>query len=316
MNSKPLRAAMTQTRNAYADMPETLDRLDLMHNRLVELREANLAHHADLVAAAARQGAKLIGLGELFAGPYFALERRELWRGLAEDARTGPSVSAMRVVAREHSMVIVAPIYELDPATGRRFNTAVVIDADGSIAGKYRKVHIPVGTNETATFDEGWYYERSDGALGNDPARLVSDHPYFPVFRTVVGAIGVSICYDRHFEGVIAALARGGAQVILSPAVTFGSKSREMWKHEFVVDAMRHRVFLGGSNRSGAEAPWNVQFFGASRWHSPDGLLANLSDDPRLVIADLDLASLAGPDPSGWNLARDARPDVYGERVT
>jgi hypothetical protein len=108
------------------------------------------------------------------------------------------------------------PIFEHDPRSGRRFNTAVVIDEAGEILGRYRKTHIPVGTNEQASFCETFYYDRSDGDLGTWP-RNVSSNPFFPVFETRLVRLGVAICYDRHFEGVMSALAENGAELVLSP---------------------------------------------------------------------------------------------------
>jgi N-carbamoylputrescine amidase len=205
----------------------------------------------------------------------------------------------------------VCPIYELDARSGRRFDTAVVVGETGTVIGRYRKTHIPEGTNETASFCETFYYERSDGRNGASPVDL-STNPYFPVFETAFARLGVAICYDRHFPGCVATLAAHGAEVVFSPAVTFGATSRRMWEREFEVDALRHRVFIGGSNRRGAEPPWNVEYFGASLFVGPNGRVAPLDVHPNLVVADLDLDELTGDDPSGWNLARDARPEIYG----
>ena len=306
-----VRAAMTQTVNAFAGMPEAVADLPGLEPCLEEIRQANLDHHQSLIEQAHDAGARVIGLGELFAAPYFALRRDAFWKTLAEDAQTGPTVTALSEVAGRLGIVIVAPIYELDRDTGKRFNTAVVIDADGSVLGKYRKTHIPVGGNEQGSFDERFYYGPSEVPQNQPSGKILGTNPYFPVFATQVGRIGVAICYDRHFEGVIRSLAQAGAQIIFSPAVTFGSKSEWMWEIEFPVDAARHRVYIGGSNRLGSERPWNQPYFGHSAFVGPEGHLDNLSEDTQLVLADLDLGALAGQDPSGWDLARDARPDIY-----
>jgi len=307
--TRTLRIALTETRNAYP-MPATVAELAALADHLDEVRAANVEHHVALCRSAAGLGVRLVGMGELFTGPYFALSRDPMWRALAEDATGGPTVSTLRQVARDLGLVLVAPIYELDAASGRRFNTAVVIEADGEVIGKYRKTHIPAGANEQAAFCETFYYDPSDGQLGDWP-RNRSRNRYFPVFETSVVRLGVAICYDRHFEGVMAALADNGAELVLSPAVTFGAKSRRMWDLEFAVDAARHRLYIAGSNRRGAEAPWNQPYFGASHVAGPDGRLATVAGPDPLVIADLDLDALRGPDPSGWDLARDRRPDIY-----
>jgi len=309
----PIRVALTETRNAYQKMPRSIAALGELTGRLEELREANLEHHVQLIKAAAAQGAQGIGLGELFAGPYFALERNELWRGLAEDAREGPSVTRLRSLAAELKMVIVAPIYERDAASGKRFNSAVFIESDGTLLGLYRKTHIPEGSNEQGSFFETFYYEKSDGELGDWP-KNISSNPHFPVYESSIGRIAAAICYDRHFGGVAATLAAQGAEIIFSPAVTFGATSRSMWEMEFIVDACRCGVFIGGSNRMGTEPPWSQEYFGASYWSGPQGRLVNLSDQPELVIAELGLAELKSPSSSGWNFPRDLRPEIYDRR--
>lgn len=308
--TRTVRVAMTETCNAYRGMPHTLDELGQLADHLDAIRAANVDHHVALIRAAAGLGAQVVGLGELFTAPYFALGKDPMWRGLAEDAIVGPTVTTLRQVARDVGAVIVAPIYEHDPRSDRRFNTAVVIGDGGEVLGRYRKTHIPVGANEQAAFTETFYYDASDGDLGAWPANR-STNPYFPVFETRFARLGVAICYDRHFEGVIAALAGNGAELVLSPAVTFGAKSRRMWDLEFPVDAARHRVYIAGSNRKGVELPWTQPYFGASYVAGPAGVVPTLLSPPELVIADLDLAALTGPDPSGWDLARDRRPTIY-----
>jgi N-carbamoylputrescine amidase len=292
--------AVTETINAYRPMPATLPELGQLEGRLEAIREANVAHHLELIAQAAGRGVRAIGLGEMFTGPYFAISRHPMWLALAEDAATGPTISALRNAAKQHQMVIVAPIYERDPASDQRYNTAVVIDAGGAILGKYRKTHIPEGKNEQNAFNEPFYFGKADS------------EPYFPTFDTAIGKIGVAICYDRHFEGVVRTLAAGGAELIFSPAVTFGAKSERMWEMEFQVDAARHNVFIAGSNRLGEEPPWNQPYFGKSYVTGPNGKIAPEEPKiPGLVIAGVDLDALTAADPSGWKLIRDRRPAIY-----
>ncbi|MCB9597244.1 MAG: acyltransferase [Sandaracinaceae bacterium] len=304
-----VRAALTQTVNAYGAMPARLEDLPELADRLDDVRRANLDHHVELLEAAHAQGARVACMGELFPAPYFALRHDPMWTALAEDARTGASVTRMRETAARLSMILIAPIYELAPS-GERFNTAVVIDERGDVLGAFRKAHIPHGENEQGAFLEGFYYDRSDGK-GATSAANVSRNSFFPVFETSVGRIAVAICYDRHFEGVMSALATEGAELVFCPSVTFGQKSQRMWHLEFPVDAARHRIFIGGSNRLGAEPPWNQAYFGQSYFCGPGGVLPDVSAHPKLVIADVDLAELSRPDPSGWDLPRDRRPEIY-----
>ncbi len=109
-------------------------------------------------------------------------------------------------------------------------------------------------------------------------------------------------------------LAREGAELVFSPAVTFGEKSQRMWRLEFPVEAARHNLFIAGSNRRGSEPPWNQPFFGDSYVVGPNGLCPDTSDHPELVLAEVEPGELSRPDPSGWNLPRDARYDIYSKR--
>lgn len=309
-----VRAALTETINAFRDMPTRAEELPSLAGRLEEVRRANVDHHVALVAKAKAQGVQVICFGELFPGPYFALRHDPMWTALAEDARTGKTVTTLREVAKAQRMIIIAPIYELAPS-GKRFNTAVVIDETGEVLGTYRKTHIPHGQNEQGSFLEGHYYDRSDGQNALGP-KNVSKNPFFPVWQTSLGKLGVAICYDRHFEGVMGTLASESAEIVFCPAVTFGAKSQRMWAMEFPVDAARHGIFIGGSNRAGVEPPYTQPYFGETYFVGPNGPAPNVSEHPNLVIADLDLGELTSGDPSGWNLPRDVRPDIYAKRVT
>lgn len=308
--SRIVRAAMTETRNAYPRMPVDVSELHGMWNKLEEIRKANVDHHVGLIREAAARDVSVICLGELFAFPYFPLEKMPMWKNVAEDAGDGPTVTAMREAAREASIIVVAPIYEHDAAANGRFNAAVIIDERGEIIGKYRKTHIPEGSNELARVNERYYYEPSDGQLGEWPCN-VSANSFFPVFQTSVVRLGIAICYDRHFPEVMRTLSHQGAELVVCPSVTFGAKAREMWALEFPVDAARHNLFIGGSNRRGKEEPWDVEYFGESYFVGPNGRLPRLEAPPELVIADLDLGEMGRPDPSGWRLLEHRRPEIY-----
>lgn len=307
-----VRMALSQAINAYPDMPATTDGLSRLRDRLDDVRQANLDHNAALVRRAAERGAVIAQLGELFPYPYFAVTELPMWNELAEDSRQGPSVTAMREVARETGVVIVAPIFEIDPVTHKKFNTAVVIDHDGAVLGSYRKTHIPHGANEHGSYRERYYYGASDGLMHVEPTRNLSTHRYFPVFDTKVARVGVAICYDRHFDGVMRTLAEAGAQIVACPAVTFGGKSQRLWRIESATDACRHRIFIACSNRRGAEPPWNTAYFGDSHVMGPDGPCEPVVEEDDLVIVDIDLERCAGPDPAGWDIPGDRRPDIYG----
>lgn len=299
--NRRLTIALTETCNVYGPMPERISDLPQLKSRLHDIRDANLDHHEALARTAAAQGARIIGFGELFTGPYFATVQDPMWLQLAEDAFEGPSATRLSTLAKALGVVIVAPIFEYDASQDRRYNTAIVIDASGEILGRYRKTHIPHGANEQEQFLERAYYGPADESL----------QPYFPVFETRYAKVGVAICYDRHFEGVMRSLAAAGAEVVFSPAVTFGQKSEYYWEREFEVDAMRHKLFIAGSNRLGTEPPFNVHYFGRSYVTGPNGRAPMRRDLPNLVLAEIDLLELGAGDPSGWNLGKDRRPSDY-----
>ncbi len=109
---------------------------------LAEIKKKMIAKHEHLIADAAKQKVQILGLQELFYGPYFCAEQQTRWYELTEKVPSGPTVTAMQKLAKKHQMVLVVPVYEVE-MTGVYFNTAAVIDADGRYLGKYRKHHIP-----------------------------------------------------------------------------------------------------------------------------------------------------------------------------
>lgn len=302
-----LRAAVTETANVYHlnTVPGAVS-----IEQFEDIRQANVGHNIELIREAHRRGVQVICLGELFPAPYFAItpEVNPQWLEFAEDAQSGPTIEAIRRVTAEHALVVIAPIYEVE--NDRRYNTAVVVDK-GEVMGKCRKTHIPHGSNERGPFTESFYYRRSDYLSQNAdmPNVVVGDHPLMPAFNTSAGRIGVNICYGRHFPETWEALRDQRAQLVFSPAITFGETSEEVWEHEFPVAAL-NGYFIGASNRIGREFPGGPKFFGKSYFVGPDGKkLQNLSGHPGLVAADLDLTK-AYSDPAGWRLAENERTDI------
>jgi beta-ureidopropionase len=257
------------------------------------IRDAMLDAHEAAVAQAAKRGVQVVSFQEVFNQPYFPPSRDIHWYDSAERIPDGVTISRCRSWAREYGMVIVAPIYE-EEATGVYYNTAAVIDADGRYLGKYRKTHIP----DLATWPEKFFFK--PGNLG------------FPVFETAVCRIGVYICYDRHFPEGFRALALKGADIVFTPSAT-GPHSRHIWELELRASAVANGIFIGGINRVGEEAPWNVaRFFGNSFFTDPRGnVIAQGGEGDELVVAEIDLA-LSREVRHEWQFFRDRRPDVYG----
>ena len=153
------------------------------------------------IATAASAGAQVVCLQELFYGPYFCQVQDADYYSYTEAIPDGPTTRLMQDVARQHGIVIVVPMYE-EEQPGLYYNTAAVIDADGSYLGKYRKNHIP----QVKGFWEKFYFR--PGNLG------------YPIFDTAVGRIGVYICYDRHFPEGWRALGLAGARIVFNPSAT------------------------------------------------------------------------------------------------
>jgi len=260
------------------------------------IRAAMVDKHIRMIEDAAKKGVQVICLQELFYGPYFCAEQETRWYSITEEIPDGPTTQLMMETAKRLGMVIVVPIYEVD-GTGIYYNTASVIDADGTYLGKYRKHHIP---HCHPGFWEKFYFR--PGNLG------------YPVFRTAVGRVGVYICYDRHFPEGARCLGLNGAEIIFNPSATVAGLSEYLWKLEQPAHAVANQYFVGAINRVGKESPWNIgEFYGQSYFCDPRGqMLAVASrDKEELVTADLDLG-LIETVRNTWQFYRDRRPESYG----
>ncbi len=286
--ARPVRCGLIQAANVLG--PEA---------GLPAIKKAMMAKHVDLIAEAGRRKVKILCLQELFYGPYFCAEQEPRWYQLTEPVPDGPTVAAVQKLAKKHGMVIIAPIYE-EEQKGVYYNTAAVIDADGTYLGKYRKTHIP---HCKPGFWEKFYFR--PGNLG------------YPVFETAFATIGVYICYDRHFPEGARALGLNGAQIVFNPSATVAGLSEYLWKLEQPAHAVANGYFVGAINRVGHEAPWNIgEFYGTSYFCDPRGRI--LAEAPRdrdaVVVADLDL-DLIGEVRDVWQFFRDRRPEAYGALV-
>ncbi len=260
------------------------------------IKKAMIDKAVGMIEDAARQSVQLLCLQELFYGPYFCAEQKKKWYALVERIPDGPTTKLMQELARKHSMVIVAPIYE-EEMSGVYYNTAAVIDADGRYLGKYRKHHIP---HVDPGFWEKFYFK--PGNLG------------FPVFKTAYADVGVYICYDRHFPEGARILGLNGAEIVFNPSATVAGLSEYLWKLEQPAHAVANGYFVGAINRVGYEAPWNIgEFYGQSYFCSPRGKI--LAEAPRdkdaLVVADLNLDEIREVREI-WQFYRDRRPEEYG----
>ena len=256
--------------------------------------DANVA----LARRAAAQGAQVVCFQELFYGPYFCQVQERRYYEYTEPVPGGPTVQAMRELARELGLVLVVPVYEIEQP-GCYYNTAFVVHADGSYVGKYRKPHIP----HLPGFWEKFYFR--PGNLG------------YPVFATAVGAIGVYICYDRHFPEGWRALGLGGARIVFNPSATSRGLSAHLWRLEQPAAAVANQYFVGAVNRVGVEPLGDDEFYGSSYFVDPRGALvgeAGSDRDDEVVVRDLDMGLLAEVRDT-WAFYRDRNPAAYGPLV-
>ncbi|MES2589033.1 MAG: nitrilase-related carbon-nitrogen hydrolase [Bacteroidota bacterium] len=260
-----------------------------------EICDAMYEKHIPMIEEAGKAGVQILCLQEIFNTPYFCPGQDSKWYASAE-AVPGPTTEKLAVYAKKYQMVIIVPIYEREQA-GFLYNTAAVIDADGTYLGKYRKNHIP----HTNGFWEKFFFK--PGNLG------------YPVFKTKYATIGVYICYDRHFPDGARALGLNGAEIVYNPSATVAGLSEYLWKLEQPAHAAANGYFMGCINRVGEEKPWNLgKFYGQSYFVDPRGqIFAQASrDNDELLIADFDL-DLIEEVRSTWQFFRDRRPETYGD---
>src|SRR5436305_699174 len=186
------------------------------------------------IQTAAAAGAQVGCLQDLFYGPDFCQVQYADYYSYTEAIPDGPTTRLLQVVERQHGIVIVAPMYE-EEHPGIYYNTAAVIDADGSYLGKYRKTHIP----QVKGFWEKFYFR--PGNTG------------YPIFDTAAGRIGVYICYDRHFPEGWRALGLAGARIVFNPSATSRGLSQYLWRLEQPAAAVANEYFVGAINRGGVQ---------------------------------------------------------------
>ena len=258
-------------------------------------KESMIDLHEKYAREAAAQGAQVMCFQELFYGPYFCQVQDTEYYGYAEAVPEGPTTQRFMALAKELNMVLVLPVYEQEKA-GFLYNTAAVIDADGTYLGKYRKNHIP----QVKGFWEKFYFR--PGNMG------------YPVFETAVGTIGVYICYDRHFPEGWRALGLAGAEIVFNPSATSRGLSSHLWQIEQTASAIANGYFVGAINRVGVEPLGDNDFYGTSYFANPRGEFIDgpaSAQDAELIVRDLDMSQVEEAR-NQWAFYRDRRPDTYG----
>jgi N-carbamoylputrescine amidase len=275
--------------------------------------DANLARQLALAEQAATSGAQIICTQELFRSKYFCQAEDHRFFQLAEPI-PGPSTEAFQTVARQHEVVIIASLFERR-AAGLYHNTAVVIDADGSLAGTYRKMHIP---------DDPLYYEKFYFTPGDTG---------FRAWKTRYATIGVLICWDQWFPEGARLTAMQGAELLFFPTAIgwhpsekaeYGRAQHESWELIQRSHAVANGCFVCAPNRIGHELvhgadkapvhPDGIEFWGQSFVAAPDGsVIARASvDREEVLLVDCDLARVEFSR-THWPFLRDRRVDAYGD---
>jgi beta-ureidopropionase len=263
------------------------------------ITKAMIDAHLPLIHKAGEAGVQVLCFQEVFCQPYFCPSQDSKWYDAAEPIPDGPTTKLMQELAAKYKMVIVVPIYESTDVQGVYYNTAAVIDADGSYLGKYRKTHIP----QVQGFWEKFFFK--PGASN------------YPVFKTKYVKLGVYICYDRHFPEGWRALALHGADYIVNPSATVAGLSEYLWKLEQPASAAANGCWIGAINRVGTEAPWNIgEFYGQSYFVNPRGQIEKIAsrDQDELIIHNMDM-ELVKSVRDKWQFFRDRRPETYGPLV-
>jgi len=272
----------------------------LVQMRCTPRPQENLKKGLALVEKAARQGANIVCLPELFRSLYFCQSEDHRQFALAEPIPS-PTTDALAKAARKHRIIVIGSIFEKRSA-GVYHNTAVVIDASGTLVGKYRKMHIP---------DDPLYYEKfyfTPGDLG------------FQSFATKHGKIGTLVCWDQWYPEAARLTALKGAQILFYPTAIgwhagekkqFGKKQYDAWVAIQRAHAIANGVFVAASNRTGVEG--TVQFWGGSFVCEPLGeIIAQASHDKEeVLLAHCDLRQVEETR-QHWPFLRDRRIDAYG----
>ena len=263
---------------------------------------ANVRKTLPRIEEAAAKGAKIIGLQEMFTTKYFCITQDPKHFDLAEPIETGPSVTELAKAAKRLGVVIVAPLFE---ARGSEVyhNTAAVIDADGTVLGKYRKMHIP----QDPGFEEKFYF--TPGDLG------------FRTWKTAHGDIGVLICWDQWYPEAARLTALGGAQILFYPTAigwlpeekaALGHAQHNAWETVQRGHGVANGCYVAATNRVGTEG--RTQFWGQSFVSDPYGeIVARASvEQEEVLLADCDLVKQR-EFRRIWPFFRDRRIDAYGD---
>ncbi len=263
--------------------------------------EENIKKADQMIEKAAKEGASLLLLPELFEGLYFCQVEDYEKFDLAENAKDSKTLKHFQEMAKKHHIVL--PLSFFEKSGPAYFNSLAMIDADGTILGIYRKSHIPTGE----CYEEKFYF--TPGNTG------------FQVYDTKAGKIGCAVCWDQWFPEAARVMALKGAQILLYPSA-IGSEpilpkdSKDHWQNTMKGHAAANIMPLLASNRVGVEKAKNssMKFFGSSFIADQHGeKIAELGrEDEDILVASFDLKTI-DKERVDWGVFRDRRVDLYGD---
>src|SRR5580765_8413622 len=279
-----------------SDLPTTgIFTIGLIQDHATGDTAANVARAEQLVREAARRGAQIICLKELFNAPYFCKSQQSERFDLAE-AIPGPTTDAMTRLARELAVVLIVPIFERQ-APGVYRNSAVIVDADGSMLGVYRKMHIP----DDPLFNEKYYFTPGEATADRRLRDVAKQASGFRVWKTRFANIGVLICWDQWYPEAARITSLLGADILFYPTAIgwhpaekseFGAAQQDAWRTIQRAHAIANGVFVASPNRVGHEdepGTEGIEFFGHSFIADPFGrVLAEAGTEEAVLIATCD----------------------------
>ena len=273
--------------------------IGLVQTRVSDDIKKNMENTISKIREAAAKGAQIICLQELYRTKYFPTDEKKDVTSLAEPI-PGETTSTLSTIAKELNVIIIAPIFEVD-ASGKHYNTAVVIGPDKGIMGKYRKMHIP---------HDPFFYEKSYFDVGDTGYQL---------FRTPNVTFGVLICYDQWFPEAARTLALQGADLIFYPSaigyLEGDPLSQDDWHNSWEniqrSHAIANGIHVASINRVGTEG--NIKFWGASFVCDAFGRLIKRAseENEEVLVAELDI-SMNKRMQDGWGFRKNRLPGTYG----
>lgn len=281
-------------------------KIGLVQSRCTGDIDENFAKAIAGVREAAARGANIVCLQELFRSLYFCQAEDHKYFELAEPI-PGPSTGTLTALAKELGVVIVASLFERRTA-GLYHNTAAIIDADGTLLGKYRKMHIP----DDPLFYEKFYF--TPGDLG------------FQAWDTKFGRIGVCVCWDQWYPEAARLTALRGAQILFYPTAIgwhpsekakYGGRHHSSWETIQRGHAIANGCYVAAPNRVGLETPEGgdgIEFWGQSFICDPSGIILDKApaDAEAVLVTEIDLDTV-DTQRTHWPFLRDRRIDAYGE---